>query len=107
MTESGRRNAMIPLLACIVLLIALINPIAGNMMGQGGMMGKMIGQCMSKDCDTMMNACPNNMTCMMSQSMMGTCPANKTCMMLENLTGPCPANRTCYNIEAQKPATGS
>ena len=58
MVRSGIRNASVPLLACILLLIASINPIAGNMMGQGNMMGKMMGQCMSKECDTMMNACP-------------------------------------------------
>ncbi len=56
MAKSGR-NALVSLLACIGLLIAMISLTAGSMMGQGGMMGKTMGQCMSKECDTMMNTC--------------------------------------------------
>jgi hypothetical protein len=75
----------------MVVLIALTNPITGNMMSQGnmmgpgGMMGSMIGQCQGKECDTMMNACPDNMTCMMMQPVIGECPANGTCYIAEQV----------------------
>lgn len=87
----SRSTATLLLLYVTVILIALTNPITGNMMsqgnmvGQGGMMGSMIGQCQGKECDTMMNACPENMTCMMMQPVIGECPANGTCYIAEQV----------------------
>jgi hypothetical protein len=86
-----RRNATGLSLFLGIMSIALINPIAGNMMsqgnmmGQGGMMGSMMGQCQSKECNNMMNACPDNTTCMMMQSVIGECPANRTCYIAEQV----------------------
>ncbi|MCU0637511.1 MAG: hypothetical protein MUE87_02660 [Methanothrix sp.] len=77
-----------------IISLALISPISGNMMGQ----------CLNKDCETMMGTCPDNMTCMMMQSMMGTCPANKTCLMMQPMMGTCPANKTCVMMQ---PMTGT
>lgn len=94
-----RRNATVLLLYVGIISIALINPTTGNMMGQGGMMGNMMGQCQSKECENMMNACPDNMTCMMMQPMMGACEANKTCMMMQPMMGTCPANKTCMMVQ--------
>jgi hypothetical protein len=87
----SRRTVALMLLCIGIISITLINPITGNtmdqgnMMGQGGMMGSMIGQCQGKECDTMMNACPENMTCMMMQPLIGECPANGTCYIAEQV----------------------
>ena len=72
----------------------------GNMMGPGGHDGSgWWFKCQSKECQTMMNTCPNNIACTMMQSMMGTCPANKTCMMTEPMVGTNPANKTCMMMQ--------
>lgn len=99
MTKS-RRTATLLLLHIMVVLIALTNPITGNMMsqgnmmGQGGMMGGVMGQCQGKECDTMMNACPENMTCMMMQSVIGECPENGTCYIAEQVQNASSAQTT-------------
>ncbi len=84
MTKSKRTVAL--LLSSIgIISIALMNPIAGNMMGPGGMMENMMSQCQGKECDNMMNACPDNMICMMMQPVIGECPANGTCYIAEQV----------------------
>ena len=94
MTKS--RKATILLLLCIgIISVTLMNPIAGNMTGQGYMMGKMIGQCQSEECASMMDACPSDTTCTMMHPITGACPINETCVMMHPITGACPPNKTC------------
>ncbi len=89
MTKSRITSALL-MLACIgIVVIALMEPVAGQMgqrgmMGQGGMMGRMV-QCEGEDCPGMMATCPANMTCVMMQPMMGACPEGGTCYVVEQL----------------------
>lgn len=70
------------LLSIAILVLALINPIVGqmgqgSMMGQGGMMGRMA------QCEGMMTAGQGNLTFVMMQPMTGACPEGRTCYMVE------------------------
>ncbi len=74
MIKSGTLKPALLLALIAVIVIALAEPIAGHMMGQGNMMGQR----------SMMIVCPDNQTCTMMQSGMGDHPANETmmpCMM--------------------------
>ncbi len=99
-----RRNAIL-LLFMGIMPFALIDPITGsmmeqgNMMGQSDMIGNMTGQCLSMECKTMMETCPENTTCMMMQSMKGNCPENMTCIMMRPLGKSCPDNMTCVMVQ--------
>lgn len=95
MTKSRITSALL-ILACIgIVVIALMEPVAGQMgqrgmMGQGGMMGQegMMGrmvQCEGENCEGMMATCPANMTCVMMQPTTGACPEGRTCYVVEQL----------------------
>ena len=74
MIKSGTLKPALLLALIAVIVIALAEPIAGHMMGQGNMMGQR----------SMMIVCPDNQTCTMMQSNMGDHQANETmmpCMM--------------------------
>jgi hypothetical protein len=95
-----RRFEAALLAICIgIAAIALVLPIAGEMMDRDSMMGEggMMGQ--GRTAGSMMGSCPENMTCMMMQSMVGGCPGNMTCIMMETMRDSCPDNMSCMMVQ--------